>query len=168
MQTLGSQTIYDMKESTTLNDLGTLIGVVAGTAALVLSLLNYLRDRHKIVVELKWDLDVMNVPGYDVNKHWGVIRITNTGRRPIYVSHVGIKLPKGYQDTHLLVMEGLQGEKLEEGAPPLTYPLDQEGLDVYKKHWKKLRAQVSDSTGKVWMSPRVWRGDPPSWALIKN
>ena len=147
-----------------LNDLGTLVGVVAGTAALVLGVLNHLRDRPTITVELQWDMTAMNLPGYDPNKPWGVIRITNVGRRPAYVSHVAINLPKGYEETHLLIMEGLQGRKLEEGAPPLTFPVKQEGLEQYARDWKKLRAQVSDATGKVWLSPRTWRGEPPSWA----
>ena len=61
-------------------------------------------------------------------------------------------------------MDGLEGKKLEEGAPPMTIPVSQAGLEKYAKDWKRLRAQVSDSTGNVWMSPRVWRGETPSWA----
>ena len=147
-----------------LNDLGTLVGVVAGTAGLVLGMLNYLRDRSRVMVNLQWDMKVMNAPGYDPTKLWGVIRVTNTGRRPAYVSHVVIKLPKGYKSSRLLVKEGLQGQKLDEGAPPLPFLVNQEGLEEYAKDWKKLRAQVSDSTGKVWTSPRKGRGEPPSWA----
>lgn len=147
-----------------LNDLGTLVAVVVGTAGLVLGVLNFLRDRPKVVVELQWDTTAMNLPDYDPDKFWGVIRVTNTGRRPIFISHVAIKLPKKYEDTHLLIMEGLQGTTLEEGAPPLVFPVDQDGLEKYAKGWKKLRAQVSDSTGKVWFSPRVWNGQKPSWA----
>ena len=151
-----------------LNDLGTLVGVVAGTAGLVLGILNYLRDRSKVMVELQWDMTAMNLPGYDSDKPWGVIRVTNSSRRPAYVSHVAVKLPKGYEESHLLVMEGLEGKKLEEGSPPLTFPVTQDGLERYAKDWKKLRAQVSDSTGKVWMSPRIWRGQRPSWATSRN
>jgi hypothetical protein len=157
-----------MDVNISLNDLGTLVAVVAGTAAFVLGVLNYLRDRATVSVELQWDMKAMNAPGYDPAKSWGVIRVTNTGRRPAYVSHVAIKLPKGYEGSHLLVMEGLQGQKLEEGAPPLVFPVKQEGLEEYAKDWKKLRAQVSDSTGKVWQSPRKWRGEPPSWAKNSN
>ncbi len=154
--------------SLNLNDVGTIVGVVAGTAGLVLGVLNYLRDRSIIMVELQWDMKAMNMPGYDPNIPMGVIRITNSGRRPSYVSHVAIKLPKRYEGTHLLIMEGLEGKKLEEGAQPLTLQVKQEGLEKYAKDWKKLRAQVSDSTGKVWMSKRVWRGKKPSWANQQN
>jgi len=150
-----------------LNDMGTLIGVIAGTAGTVLGVLNYLRDRSKIMVELQWDTTAMNLPAYDPNIPWGVIRITNVGRRPTYISHVAIKLPVGYGATHLLIMEGLQGQKVGEGAPPLIFPVKQEGLKRFSKDWKKLRAQVIDSTGKVWKSPRRSIGDQPSWAKIK-
>ena len=151
-----------------LNDLGTLVGVIAGTAGLVLGVLNYLRDKPIISVELQWDMTAMNVPGYSSNTPLAVIRITNSGRRPIYVSHVAIKLPKGYEGSHLLVMEGIEGKKLEEGASPLTLPMTQEGLEQYSKDWKKLRAQVSDSTGKVWFSKKTWRGKPPSWVISED
>ena len=151
-------------ENITLNDIATLFGLAAGAAGLVLGILNYLRERAKVVVDLQWDMKTMNLPQYDPNKDWGVIRITNTGRRSTYVSHVAIKLPGHCEDSHLLVMEGLQGQKLEEGAPPLVFPVSQEGLNEYAKHWKKLRAQVSDLSGKVWFSPRRYRGEVPSWA----
>ena len=149
--------------SITLNDAGTLIGIVVGTAALTLGILNYLRDNIKISVELQWDMKPFNLPQFDENELIGVIRVTNIGRRTTYVSHVAIKLPKGYDDTHLIMYESLQGKKLSEGDEPLIFPFKQPGLEKYKKKWKEVRAQISDSTGTVWYSPRVWRGKPPSW-----
>ena len=40
----------------TLTDLAAIIGMVLGTAGFVTSLLNYLRDRPKVKVTLKWDM----------------------------------------------------------------------------------------------------------------
>lgn len=150
--------------SISLNDAGTLIGLVAGTAGLVLGILNYLRDNLKIAVELQWDMKPFNLPQFDENELMGVIRVTNSGRRPAYVSHVAIKCPKGYDETHLIIEETMHGKKLSEGDEPLVFPVKQRGLEKYKNEWKEVRAQISDSTGTVWYSPRVWRGKPPSWA----
>jgi len=72
-----------MNMNINLNDLGTLVGVIAGTAGLVLGVLNYLCDKPIISVKLQWDMTAMNVPGYDSNAPLAVIRITNSGRRPI-------------------------------------------------------------------------------------
>ena len=148
----------------TLNDLATLVGLISGTVGAVLGVLNHLRNAYKVIVELQWDMDATNAADLDPNKKWGVIRVSNIGRRPAYVSHVALGLPKGYEDSHLILMEGLQGQKLEEGAPPLTYPVDQEGLEKYGRDWRDVRAQVSDATGKVWRSPKKRRESAPSWA----
>jgi len=151
-------------ENFSLNDAATLVGLVFGSIGLAIGVMNYLRDNPKITVELQWDMTPFNLPEFDPNELVGVIRITNTGRRPAYVSHVALKLPKGYEGTHLVISEGLQGQKLSEGDPPLTFPSRQNELHQYAKDWRKLRAQVSDSTGKVWYSPRTWISKKPSWA----
>lgn len=39
-----------------LSEAVSVIGLVAGVAGFVFGVLNYLRDRHKIVVALQWDL----------------------------------------------------------------------------------------------------------------
>jgi hypothetical protein len=54
--------------------------------------------------------------------------------------------------------------RMEAGEPPKIYPIDQSGLETYAGLWKEIVAQVSDSTGKEWVSKRVRRGKPPSWA----
>ena len=42
-------------------------------------------------------------------------------------------------------------------------PLE-EGLEKYAKDWRKIIAQVSDSTGKVWKSKKLKRHEIPAWA----
>jgi len=147
-----------------INDIGTIAAIIVGTGGLGFSISNFLRDAPKVILDLRWDMSPFNLPGFDDDESVGVITVTNTGRRTIYVSHVAIELPRGGEDKYLLIGEGIKGEKLEEGAPPLFYPVKQEGLDKYARHWKKMRAQVTDSTGKVWKSPKQNVSKPPSWA----
>ncbi len=147
-----------------LNDWATLLGLLSGVTAIVLSVINYLRDKPRIKVTLQWDMKVTPNVVYDSNKLWGVVTATNTGRRPIYISHAALRLPKGAENRILILKEGIGGEKLSEGDPPKTFMVSQEGFEKYAKYWDRIYAQVSDSTGKVWCST-AWKVlGPPSWA----
>ena len=138
------------------------LGLCFGLAGFVLGVLNYLRDRHRIDITLQWDLDVTPGTSYDQTKKWGVIRVTNAGRRPTYVSHVALKIPKGYDHSHLVIMGGISGKKLSEGDPTESFVVTQDGMNAYAKDWNRIVAQVTDSAGRNWYSkpPR----DKPSWA----
>lgn len=153
-----------MSDTSTLNDVATGIGIVFGFSGFILGLVSHFRDRAKVTVEIQWDMSITDNPAYDPNKQWGVVRVSNVGRRPIYISHVALKLPKGYDHTHLVLMEGVAGQKLNEGDPAQVYIVDQEGLEQYFKNWKKITAQVNDTTGKVWRSKKLKRNEKPSWA----
>lgn len=148
-----------------LNDIATIIGLIAGVSGLAIGVLNYMRDNPRVLIELQWDMLSYGFTEFDEDEFVGVIRIANTGRRPIYVSHVALRLPKGYEETHLVLKDGLVGQKLQEGDQPLTYPVSQKGLEEYEAKWRDVIAQVSDSTGKVWCSKKVQEGNAPSWAL---
>ena len=147
-----------------LSEAVSVIGLVAGVAGFVLGVLNYLRDKHNIVVSLQWDLAATPGSGYDANKPWGLITVTNVGRRASYVSHVALRLPKGYEHSHLLIMGGIAGKKLTEGDPSEVFVVDQAGMEQYARDWQKIVAQVSDSTGKVWSSKKLKSTAIPSWA----
>ena len=140
------------------------VGLVFGVSGFVLGVMSYLRDRHAVTVSLQWDLDVTQGSGYDHTKKWGVIRVTNTGRRTTYVSHVALKLPMGYDHTHLVIMGGIVGKKLSEGDPSETYVVEQAGMERYAKDWRRIVAQVNDSTGKAWYSEKLNAKAKPSWA----
>ncbi len=140
------------------------VGLVFGVAGFVLGVLNYLRDRHKVVVTLQWDLNATEGSGYDHTRKWGSVRVTNIGRRSTYVSHVALKLPKGYDHTHLLIMGGITGKKLSEGDPTEVFVVDQAGMEQYAKDWRRIVAQVNDSAGKAWYSPKLKPAERPSWA----
>lgn len=155
---------YLVAPKVTLTDIVAVGGIISGVAGLVLGVMNFVRDRVKLDITLQWDMDITHGTQYDTSEKWGVVRVQNTGRRTTFVSHVAIKIPKGYDGTHLLVMDSVAGEKLAEGDAPKIYVLTQEGLERYRKDWHKLIAVVSDSTGQVWKSRRVSRKKCPSWA----
>jgi len=76
-----------------------------------------------------------------------------------------IALPKGYRNTHLVLAEGIQGNKLVEGEQPKAYVIEQTGMEQNAKDWRKLRAVVFDSAGREYFSPRPHRkGKPPKCA----
>ena len=141
----------------TINDLATILGLIIGVSAFVLSILNYLRDKAKVHISLQWDMESLND-----NNLYGIVTISNTGRRPIYISHLSLKLPKSYENSYLLIRDGLSGQKLMEGDAPLIFDITHDGMDKYKSDWETIIAQVTDSSGKVWKSKKV--KNKPSWA----
>jgi hypothetical protein len=152
-----------------LTEVLAVVGSLVGTAGFVLGILNHLRDRPRIVVSLLWDMSVTGGRGYDPHKKYALVKVTNTGRRPVYISHASLKLPKGYAHTDLLLSESLQGNKLDEGDPPKTYVSNQDDMAQYAKDWKKIRAIVRDSAGKEYSSGRPHRNAKlPTWARISS
>ena len=148
----------------TATDLVAIVGLVTGVAGSVLGVLSYLRDRARVEVGLQWDLNVVGDARYDENKKWGLITVTNVGRRPVYVSHVALRLPDNrFGITHMVIREGIAGRTLAEGSPAATYVVDQADMERYASVWHLIRAQVSDSTGREWLSNWV-RPPKPSWA----
>lgn len=145
-------------------DVAALLGVIFGTAGLVLGILNYLRDRPSVIVKLLWDMSVTENLKYDPRKQWALVTVTNVGRRPIYISHASLKLPRGYKPSHLLIREAISGQRLAEGDPPVTYVVSQDGLEKYKNNWHRIRAVVYDTAGKEYSS-KVDKSKTPSWAM---
>lgn len=82
----------------------------------------------------------------------GTVSVTNTGRRVIYISHVCLILPRGYKNRVLLLLDTVSGHKLAEGDPPSIFIVKNEIQKKYAKDLSRIRAQVSDSTGKVYKS----------------
>ena len=65
----------------TITDIVSVVGLITGVSGFILGIFNYLRDQHKIEVSLQWDLMVTQDPRYDPSKLWGLVRVTNIGRR---------------------------------------------------------------------------------------
>lgn len=142
-----------------LNDIATTIGLITGVSGFSLAVLNYWRDNPKVRVELQWDLKEAGT-----DEFLGIIRVSNVGRRPIFVSHVALRLPKGFDESYLVLHGGIIGYRLAEGDKPLTYRVEYEGLSKYRTNWQNVRAQISDSTSKVWLSRKLNKRSKPSWA----
>jgi len=147
----------------TLTDITATLGVVFGTSGLILGILNYLRDRPKVVVSLVWNMQIVaKASDPEAGRDCGVVTITNIGRRSVFISHVCLTFGKHHADTILLLLDSVQGRKLSEGDPPATFMITYEGMEKYSKGWKKTRARVSDSTGKIyWSKPD--KKIQPSW-----
>ena len=158
-----------MKINITITDINAVLGILFGLSALILAIINYRRDNPRVIVNLAWDMSMIEVGGgpQDTNKLHGAITVTNTGRRPIYLSHVSLKLPN---KEYLLLKEGITGQKLSEGDPPRTFTVSHDQIirkigNRLKKQpdmWKSIRAQVSDSAGKIYLSKPVKKC--PEWA----
>lgn len=147
----------------TITEISAFSGLLFGVIGTCLGLFNYFRDKGHIVVLLQWD---MEVTGDDAVQRVGCITVTNTGRRAIFISHVALRLPKGEEISHFLIQGGLKGQKLLEGDPPAIFPFDLDGLETYAGKWQEIVAQVSDSTGKKWLSKKI--KTIPSWAKTPN
>lgn len=150
----------------TTTDAVAILGLASGITGTVLGLLNYLRDRARVDVLLQWDMAITKDPEYDQDKLWGAIRITNAGRRTVHASHVSLKLPDGRfpGESHLLIMGGVEGKSLAEGSAPVLHIFNQDGMEKYASAWHLIRAQVSDTNGRVWKSSYV--SEKPSWANV--
>jgi hypothetical protein len=143
-----------------------LAGLLFGLSGFVLGVLNFARDRHKVVVTLQWDLVVTPGTEYDPDKKWGLSRVTNVGRRSTFISHVALRLPKGREWSHLMISEGIAGKKLSEGDPTALFVVSQDDMAPFSADWHRIVAQVSDATGKVWSSKRLNKVARPSWASL--
>ena len=103
-------------------------------------------------------------PVEDTTKKMGIVRVTNIGRRPIYISVAALEVPKGFRYSHLILKESMPGRKLSEGDPPATFSVNYDGLAHYSKHWRKVRGYVEDSAGGKYVSKKLPKSEVPSWA----
>jgi hypothetical protein len=144
-----------------IKDWAALIGAVTGPVGLTIALMVYFRDRARVTVLLSWDMKQT-----ESSDDIAVVRISNIGRRPIYLSHAHIRLPKGADAnvSHLVFPDNIQGVTLLEGSAPHLLVLNQRQLQMekYAKIWWRLRATVIDAAGKHYHSD--WPLERPSWA----
>lgn len=139
------------------------VGLVTGVISLIISLLNYRRDKPKIVVSLQWDAETRRGHQNKIEESWGHIYVTNKGRRPAYITSVWLEYPNESVFMGLLT-DGTNsiGHKLLEGDAPLVIKVPQHGgLKKYSKDWQKIRAIAKDSLGSEYKSKKV--DDRPSW-----
>lgn len=143
----------------TITEVAAVLGMVLGTVGSVMSLMNYLRDRPKVKVILKWDMTEVNT-----NNQTGVVRVVNVGRRPIFISVVAVQVPKGFKHTHLVLKESIPGQRLSEGDAPADFLVNYDGLEKYAAKWRKMRGYAEDSAGRKYVSKKRPKSEIPSWA----
>ena len=144
-----------------------IVGVLLGISSFILALLNYRRDRPKLLVSLRWDaITVCDQEGRQAT--YGQIYLTNSGRRPIYVTAAGIEYDppnaSWYRRTQL--QGKVRGRKLAEGDPPLSLVVNatEPGVDLLNDrccYWREFRAFAEDSNGQRYYSEKTTQR--PSW-----
>lgn len=148
-----------------IKDWAALVGAVTGPIGLTIALMVYFRDRARVAVSLSWDMNQTGNPD-DI----AIVRISNIGRRPIYLSHAHIRLPRGADAnvSNLVFPDNIRGVTLAEGSAPHLVVLNQRQLEMekYAKIWWRLRATVIDAAGKHYHSE--WPSKPSSWGGVNQ
>lgn len=140
---------------------GSILGMVLGTAGFTISVLNYLRDRPRIKVTLQW-----NMADPNTGETRGLVRVTNTGRRAVYISIAALEMP---DDMDFILNDSVVGTKLGEGDKPAGYLFNDDEMAKYSNKWRKIRAFVVDSTGKRYTSKRSSRNaKSPRWVMQRK
>ncbi len=131
-----------------------IIAVTVSFLSLLITLLSFRRDKYKVKVYLDWDAGAHHVGMRSgVTETWGNISVLNLGRRPIYITLVGLKFPDQERVYSLLEGETSQGIKLSEGDAPLIVKVPHDGLlKTYSNNWKKIYAIALTASGKEYKS----------------
>jgi hypothetical protein len=152
-----------------LTTIAAIAGLVFGFTAFILSILNFRRDRPRLIVALQWDAVAVKDKHGTLAK-FGRIYITNSGRRPIYITSAGIEVAtrRPYGSIRSTTQGKPKGRKLAEGDPPLSLIVDADGSTIdllmsWRDWWQDVRAYAIDSSGKKYVSPRVKKR--PSWGI---
>lgn len=144
----------------TLSNLAAILGMLLGTAGFVMSLMNYLRDKPRVRVVLQWDMKDTGTGAM-----MGLVRVSNVGRRPVFISAVALEVPKGFEYSHLVLMDAVAGKKLGEGDAPAVFMVKYDAdLNKYSRVWRDLRGYVEDSAGGEYRSKKLPKNPVPSWA----
>ena len=131
---------------TVLTSVTAILGVAFGIAGFVLGILNYLRDRPRIKVRLQWNMTLVGDSFPKDDRKCGLVTVSNTGRRPIYISHVCLLVPndQGHKYRGVVLMDSIPGRKLAEGDPPALFVIPHDVQKEYSNKLNRIRAQVED------------------------
>lgn len=134
--------------------------MVTGLSALILSWSNYIKDRPKISVELKRREMKASEPPKLIEEAL-VIAISNSGRRPVYITQVGLELSPSEVGFNrcLLVSDSTKGKKLGEGDSPLIFILPKRTLKPLSDIMENSRAIAFDDRGKKYVSNTIGEAD---------
>ncbi|MGA9997812.1 MAG: hypothetical protein WBP93_20520 [Pyrinomonadaceae bacterium] len=140
--------------------IASVIGMVTGLSALILSWSNYIKDRPKIIIELKRrEIKAAENPKL-IEEAW-VIAISNNGRRPAYITQVGLELAPSEVGFNrcLLVSDSTKGKRIGEGDPPMTFILPKKTLKPLSEIMGNSRAVAFDDRGKKYLSNTIMEAD---------
>ncbi len=134
-------------------------GAVSGAIGTFLGILSYRRDKANVEVFLQWDMNTD--PPQDNDDKVGVLRISNIGRRPVYLSHAYVRASR--QQNPLILAETISGFKIGEADPPKIIAVPQKGLSQFSKNWDQVEVVITDTAGNNYVSNRASK--KPSWAV---
>lgn len=141
-------------------------GAIVATASVLIALLNYFRDRHRVKITYQKDVKLMGTQGiYDQSKTYFNITVINKGRRPVKIEKAAIKIvgEKGYY----LLGDSFAPHRMQvltEDSPKTEFLADQSLIDL-SKIWY---IYVYDATGRKYKKythilPTFWR----IWCFLK-
>lgn len=132
---------------TILTSAAAFLGVAFGIAGFILGVLNYVRDQPRIKVRLQWNMTLVGDSFLKDNRECGLVTVTNTGRRPVYISHVCLLVPKnhGHKYRGVVLMDSIPGRKLAEGDPPALFVVPHDVQKECSDKLNRIRARVEDS-----------------------
>ena len=133
-----------------LQTIGIFVGVVTGSTALILSILNFLRDRAILHVGISVNMIVRNVAQYSEDKTYGVVEVINVGRRPAFISTVVLLFPDG--QNAVLNDIFFNPKSTKEGEEPRQFLFEQETIHQLSKQWAGVYCLVRTSAGTQFRS----------------
>jgi len=152
-----------------LTTIRAIAGLLVGLSGLILSVLNYRRERAKVLVSFHpGRVMVLDRQGHQAKLDQ--IHLTNAGRRPVYIVAAGVILfTLGQHVIRRTTTGGVKGRRLAEGDPPMSLVVP-DSVEMAKflwqehaGHWRYIRAFAEDGTGRRYLSPRFERR--PFWGV---
>jgi hypothetical protein len=141
--------------------IASIIGMVAGLSALILSWVNYAKDNSNINIELK-RRELKPTDGSTTPVCAWVIRVNNHGRRPAYITQIGLELSTRQDGVKrcLLVADSSKGRKITEADPPMIYIIPEHTLGPLSSIvTDDSRAIAFDSKGRKYLSNSIKESD---------
>jgi len=122
-------------------------GAIVATLAAVCSIVNLLRDRAKLRVEVNPGMSMYPEDSGEEGKTYTVITVSNRGRRPLTVTHVWFETEKE-QDPRWLVPDSVKKgpQQVSEGTAVQYVLLEETDRDLMACKY----VCVSDATGRTY------------------
>jgi hypothetical protein len=125
-----------------------IIGAITGVTGLILSLLNYYRDRARIKIFFKtgWKF-IGAVTPYKNNTPYDCITVINKGRRPVKIQTASARIKNTDKGNHIIISDSwavFKNKLLNEENPKVEFFYE----SSLKKHNDIYCINVSDEAGR--------------------